>query len=439
MSMIVPNEMNYTSQNAIPNGTTSTDINVPSLQQSYSLTAGGIVQFELPSKAGYIVSDTISIRYKTQIVSTGESKIKCTPLYTFFSKLQTTLGGVEAEIIPDYNIVVNTLVNSTFNVAQKNGNPSYGWRTDNDQISNLETQDSRHCEQNETFSMAGPLPNIISACTKYYPIGATGTGTKFMLTLDNISNSFCPATAAVVADAAAGVLATAALVLPTDVILSEFVLNYTMVMLPPEAENAILGNGPITLKSSSFTTSANNIALGSSGSVDLIYSHKAASVKALFLLCSSTIGANGRYDAYDICGPQGSVQFGISGKMIPTRPLDFSTGSKTMLMTSLKQAVGSIYNQDNNFSINNGEFFRTLALPGTAVSPAKCFIAVNTEILASKSNSVLLSGISTQESPITCRIVLSAATIQSVSAILISHYDVLIEIDPATKSVVVRK
>ena len=436
--MIIPNELNYTPQGAIPNGTQTLDINVAPQASSYSLASGGIIHFDLPSRDGFIVSDTMNIRYKYIITNTAESKMRCTPVYAPFQKLETVLGGTLAEIIPDYNVVMNTLVNSSQNVAVKYGNcANYGWRTDNDQVANLETQDGRHCEISEFGSFSAPIPNIISSCSKFYPIGATGSGTRISLTLDTLSNVFCPAAGAIVADQANYVLAAAGTTVPTDMTLTDIVLSYTMVMTPPEVTNEILGKGPITLKSQSFTSSANNIPLGTAGSVDLIYSHKLASLKSIFMLCSSSVGVNGKYDAYDILGTSGDIQFGIAGRMVPARPLSTAPGSKTMLMSSLRAAMGSIYDKNNSFSINAGEFFKTLAQGSTLVSPAKCYIACNTELIPS--NQFMLSGTSTQESSITCRMNITTATTASVSAMLISAFDVIIEIDPATKTVVVRK
>jgi hypothetical protein len=437
MPMIIPNELNYTPQGAIPNGTQTLDINVAPQSSTYSLAAGGIIHFDLPSRDGFIVPDTMNIRYKYILTNATESKMRCTPVYSPFQKLETVLGGTLAEIIPDYNVIQNMLVNCTQNVAVKYGNPNYGSRTDNDQVANLETQDGRHCEINEVGSFSAPLPNIISSCAKFYPIGATGSGTRISLTLDTLSNVFCPAAGAIAADAVNFVLAAAGTTVPTDMTLTDIVLSYTMVMTPPEATNEILGKGPITIKSQSFTSSVNNIPLGTAGSFDLIYSHKLASLKSIFMLCSSSVGVNNRYDAYDILGTAGDIQFGIAGRAVPARALSTSVGNKTMLMSSLRAAMGSIYDKNNSFSINNGEFFKTLAQGSTAVSPAKCYIACNTELIPS--NQFMLSGTSTQESAITCRMNITTATTASVSAMLVSAFDVIIEIDPATKTVVVRK
>jgi hypothetical protein len=156
-----------------------------------------------------------------------------------------------------------------------------------------------------------------------------------------------------------------------------------MVMTPPEATNEILGKEPITIKSQSFTSSEYLISLGSLGSIDLIYSLKLARVKSIFMLCFSSVGVNGKFDSYDVLGPAGDMQFGIAGRAVPARPLSNAVGSKTMLMTALRAAMGSIYDNNNSFSINNGDYFKTLAVESTAKSPAKSYIACNTELIPS--------------------------------------------------------
>ena len=79
-------------------------------------------------------------------------------------------------------------------------------------------------------------------------------------------------------------------------------------------------------------------------------------------------------------------------------------------------------------SINQQEYLTA----STVVNPAKVYYAVNTEQI--QSNSVLLSGVSTQNSPVTVRLNIATATAFPVSATLISAFDVLIEIDPSEKS-----
>ena len=66
------------------------------------------------------------------------------------------------------------------------------------------------------------------------------------------------------------------------------------------------------------------------------------------------------------------------------------------------------------------------------MSPAKNYSAVYTEVI--QSNSVLLSGASTQNSPTSARLNIMTPTAATVNAALITAYEVLNRVEPATQS-----
>ena len=111
----------------------------------------------------------------------------------------------------------------------------------------------------------------------------------------------------------------------------------------------------------------------------------------------------------------------------------------------LKKAVGSIYDKQNNFSIDSFEFGRLIgaaagaATVSTLTTPAKFYVGVNTELLPS--NNILLSGAGTQGTNITARINITAAVPAGfpVLASLISNYDAIIEVYPMEMNAVVRQ
>ena len=74
----------------------------------------------------------------------------------------------------------------------------------------------------------------------------------------------------------------------------------------------------------------------------------------------------------------------------------------------------------------------TLGTASTVVSPAKNYYAVNTEVI--QCNSVLLSGVSTQNSPTTARLNIMTPIAATVNAAPITAYDVLIRVELATQS-----
>ena len=91
--------------------------------------------------------------------------------------------------------------------------------------------------------------------------------------------------------------------------------------------------------------------------------------------------------------------------------------------------MGSVYDKNNSFSINTLEFGQVSTAPaGNTVScPAKCYIGTSTEKLNSNS---LLTGISTQNSPLSYRITTGTAIGASNATVtLVINYDALIEVD----------
>jgi hypothetical protein len=94
-------------------------------------------------------------------------------------------------------------------------------------------------------------------------------------------------------------------------------------------------------------------------------------------------------------------------------------------------AVGCVYYKNNSFSINSIEFIQistTLAASGNSlICPAKFYIGCSVEKLNSNS---LLTGISTQNSPISYRVT-SGTSIGTANATitLIVNFDALIEVD----------
>jgi hypothetical protein len=216
--------------------------------------------------------------------------------------------------------------------------------------------------------------------------------------------------------------------------LSDFCLNYNVLDFGPEIDNAVRSMGEkITIKSQSYSNTSNTLPLGSNGQVELIYSTKLASIKSLFLHCSVAGTTNGIFDAYEVTSG-GDIQFNLGGKLFPqSRPLSAAVANKAMLLLELKKACGGLYNKSNTMAINNQELL-TIGTASTVVNPAKSYYGVSTQVLQG-SDSVLLSGTSTNNSPITCRLNLTLATPATVNAALIAAFDCLIEIEPATKGV----
>ena len=127
----------------------------------------------------------------------------------------------------------------------------------------------------------------------------------------------------------------------------------------------------------------------------------------------------------------------IAGIGYPSRPVS-TVNNKAGLIMELKQAIGGIHNtQTNNISISPAEFALTGIQSSTVKIPAKVFFGVNVERLST--SNALLTGISTNNSPISLRINSSTATAGAYNVQLICLYDALIEVDTAMRSASVKQ
>ena len=103
----------------------------------------------------------------------------------------------------------------------------------------------------------------------------------------------------------------------------------------------------------------------------------------------------------------------------------------------LKKAVGALHSDNYNTSINTVEFSSVDATVTTGIAPGKFWFGVNCEKLSS--NGALLTGVSTQSSPISLRISTSSAPTQNYSVNLVALYDALIVVQPELRQASVRE
>ena len=446
MSIVLPSELQYRSSlPSLPSGVQSNEIALlPVNGSAFSCaTAGQMVQWDLPMR-GYMVPNTCYIKYKGQTICTGVAKMRGTPVYTPIQKLETIFGSQVVESINNYGMVQNMVTNCTLNVAQKFGLQSgYGYKADNTvtaQVPNLQGLDGRMCTSGgETASYSAPIPCLLSNAEKLVPLGMMPL-VRMQLTLDSVANMFTTAAFGPVATAAAqnGILTEVVAVAPTDFVLTDFQFCYTMVDFGPETDAAVHSMGEkLYIKSQSFINAATTIPANAVGTMEYIYSTRLASVKSVFMHNSAGL-CNGNFESFDVTSG-GNYQFSIAGKYFPPKPID-AGGNKSGVLLELKKAMGSIYDTTNNFSIDTAEFNATAIASGlgsTITTPAKFFVGCNTEILPS--NNVLLSGISTQNSPITARLNIVTAPVVNILASLIVAFDAIIEVIPSEKSAVVRQ
>jgi hypothetical protein len=197
-------------------------------------------------------------------------------------------------------------------------------------------------------------------------------------------------------------------------------------------ENMVRSMGDkIYIKSQSFSSSSNTLASATTGYIELIYNQRYASVKALIAVngCTAAATVNRVFDSVDITTNNGEYSFSVGGVIYPQKALS-SLVNRAAIVQELRSALGSIYDRNNSFSISGVEFAYNSGSTTTAAAPGKFYVGTSTSKLDSDS---LLTGISTQNSPISYRISTGTATAQVHTITLIVNYDALFEIDTVNR------
>ena len=419
MSVILPSSISYgESLPALPDNTQC--INVAAAPTNGStFSAGQQIFLDLVNR-GFLVPDSMYLSYSYQSANAAATPelIGC-PAATSFNRLDVQVGSQTIDTIQNYNIFYHMLTNVTYDVAQKYGNQiALGYKVSDPPT--LEELDGRQLGINEAGSFALPLVSILSNSEKLIPLFAMPQ-VRIVLTMDSIANMFT---------------STAT---PTAWSISNVQLRYKVVDFGGAVEQIVLGSSDkLYIKTQSFALSSQTLAAGSQGFMELVFNQRYASVKSLFAINGnrSTNGANGAFDSVDLTSSTGDYSFSVGGVLYPPTPINART-AKAQALLELKSAVGSIFDKSNNMSINTLEFnLSSTAAVSTYKVPSKFYVGTSVEKLNSNN---LLTGISTQNSPISYRI----SSGQSIGAnnstvTLVVNYDALIEVDCVTRQVAVK-
>ena len=372
-----------------------------------SFAANQTIQFDF-NNVGFIDPTSIYLRYTYTLTSGDSSSMIGCPVYAPFARLNVLAGSNMIESQSNFNMSATMLTNLNLNVAQKYGlQSSYGYKAETG-LATLEELDGRSCVQNETGSFGAPLPCILSACEKMIPAFATPQ-IRLELIVDSVANMFRPDSAAV----------------PSAIALTNVELCYRQISLGAEVEAMVRQMPSISIRTQSFLNVASTLGAGTSGQVSLVYNQRVASIKSAFLaMANNTADSNLFGDSVDVTKGNGSYSFTIAGQQYPQTPYNTST-NKNGLLQALRVATGSIYDKDNNFSINSIEWNVDDGDATTLTAPGKFFIAVDLEKVDSE---FIHSGVSSQSSAISANIQLGTATTDAHNIHLILNYDAVLEI-----------
>jgi len=414
----LPHAVNYSEFiPGLPENSRVVDVAVnPSNLQT--LTSGGQAQFDFISR-GFLIPDSIYISYLGTCASAGNAQIRGCPGYSSFSNLTVQVGSQTIDSQNSYNAVMTMLSNLTLSQSEKYGLQSaygYGSSADNTTVGLEDLDGGLLVATTQEKSYAVPLNCVLSNAEKLLPMFAMPQ-VRVSLSMDSISNIFTSS------------------VVPTAWTLSKMTLHYKIIDFGPEVENMVRSMGPIlNIKSQSFAASSQTLTSGASGQQELVYNQRYASCKSVFALNGgSATSGNTFMDSVNLV-PNATYQFMIAGVQYPQKPIDSAVRAQALM--ELKSAVGSVYDRNNSFSINSYEFsWDNVNAATTYKIPAKFIIGTSLEKLNSGS---LLTGISTQNSPISYRINLPSGTTANSTITLIMNYDAIFEVDLVNNQVILR-
>jgi hypothetical protein len=417
MSVVLPQSINYAEGlPSLPDACTQIPIAASPVNGAV-FTPGAQVQFDLVNR-GFLVPDSMYLSYNgTMTMTAAQTNLIGCPVYTPINRLDVQIGSQTVDTIQNYGNVMNMLSNTTLDVAQKFGLQSaFGYNNNTSAAPSLDLLDSRDfAAAAGTFpwNVSAPLMSVLSNAERLLPLFAMPQ-VRITLTLDAVANMFT---------APAGVSAVS---------FSNFELRYKVVDMGGAVEQMVLSMGDkIYVKSQSFSSSSNSLASGSTGYIELIYNQRYASVKSLFAIngCTAAATVNRAYDSVDVTTNNGEYSFSVGGVIYPQRALS-SLVNRAGILQELRSALGSVYDRNNAFAISSVEFLYNSGSTTTAAAPGKFYIGTSVEKLNSDS---LLTGISTQNSPISYRISTGTATAQVHTITLVVNYDALFEIDTVNR------
>tara|TARA_R110000772_G_scaffold233997_3_gene345583 strand:- start:43 stop:825 length:783 start_codon:yes stop_codon:yes gene_type:complete len=228
---------------------------------------------------------------------------------------------------------------------------------------------------------------------------------------------------------------------------SQLELNFDLVDFGAAMDGVVRSmanaDGDLVLKSQGWNVSNVNLPEQVAGSQsEFVYNVRLSSIKSLILQGTGQAKSqcvNDLYDAVQVAGPSGSTQFFIANKAYPQTPL--REDNTAAVMSALRQAFGEAHDiYHSNIAIPDKQWSHiadtTNSTASTHDEPASHFVGMNTEKLST--NSVMMSGESSQLTPINVRLNPSVVTDNPATLTLYCCYDALIGINVNSRQIQVR-
>ena len=442
---VLPKEIAYNRPMAsLPADTSSLNVIVrPSNGATFS-AGGDIIQFDLPAHS-FLVPSSLTLRGKVRTLAgtNGQSDIMWgVPAASWIQRVETIVGGNLIESVQSYGQLYNMIALTKLNVAEKYGLATElgfvggaGGATGALGVNNLSgrTLNSVLAADADPFGFALPLGCLLSSCSELVPLGLMG-GVRIQITTAAISDFIQQHTTAN---------------LPT-ITFEDLELNFDLVSFGAGMDGVVASmanaEGDILMKSQGWNVNNINTSTAAGASQDLIFNTRLSSIKSLIYQGSGTYQTNwgadrpASYGATQVAGATGSTQFFVASTPFPPTPL--RENNQAAIMSELRQAQGQVHDVYSTTASISPQQFITAPQLGAAngdivfAAPPAHFVGVNTEKLST--NAVMLSGVSSQLSPINVRLQSTSASNANFTSSLYCLYDAIISINIPTRTMMVR-
>lgn len=424
--MSLPNEIGPKVMGQLPPSTSCNSL-VANPTNGASFAEGQQVIFDLVTGRGFLNPNSFYMRYK--FTASGQAaaggQMIGTPFYSPLYQFQMLFNSQVVETITDYNLYCEDLINVKTDIASKAGlSQALGYGGTGTVFTMNNVNGRLLAATPDAFTLSGPIPCILSQCESYVPLFMFGA-VRIIFTLDTLANMFNTTNA------------------PTGYTLTNVELCYDVINFDPavEAYYASLANqaGKIVLKSYSVAASSQPLASGSSGSFQLPFNYRLASIKSLLLHNSPAVApgattGNGKHSSVDVTTNNGDYQFEIGGQLYPPRSLSTLNNKAGLISELCLSLFGNRNIASNSLGLTPTTWNVTSAsYPDAYTSPGMFLVGVNVERIPS--NSSMLTGVSSLLAPIIARLNINTATSQACQVRLFAIYDALIEIDINTREV----
>ena len=442
---VLPKEIAYNRPMAsLPADTSSLNVIVRPSNGANFGAGGDIIQFDLPAHS-FLVPSSLTLRGKVRTLAgtDGQSDLMWgVPAASWIQRVETIVGGNLIESVQSYGQLYNMIALTKLNVAEKYGlatelafvGGDAGSSTGALELNNLSGRTLNKVQATDTdpFSFALPLGCLLASCAELVPLGLMG-GVRIQITTAAIADFIQQHTTAN---------------LPT-VTFEDLELNFDLVSFGAGMDGVVASmanaDGDILMKSQGWNVNNINSSTVAGGSQDLIFNTRLSSIKSLIYQGSGTYitawdDEPAAYGAAQVAGATGSTQFFVASTPFPPTPLRES--NQAAIMSELRQAQGQVHDVYSTSASISPQQFITAPQLGTASAdilfsaPPAHFVGVNTEKLST--NAVMLSGVSSQLSPINVRLQSSSASNANFTSTLFALYDAIISINIPTRTLSVR-